>query len=62
MSLNTHLKELERKHKALEEAIHTETVRPSGSDLDVLEMKRKKLQLKDDIARVKADLADKTLH
>jgi hypothetical protein len=62
MSLQTHLKELERKHKALEEAIHDASVRPSSSDLDVLELKRRKLQLKDDIARVKAGLAEKTLH
>jgi hypothetical protein len=62
MSLQTHLKELERKHKALEEAIHDAAVRPSSSDIEMLELKRRKLQLKDDIARVKANLADKTLH
>jgi hypothetical protein len=61
MSLQTHLHELEKKHQALEEAIREAVASPSSSDLDVAEMKRKKLQLKDEIERLKAS-GEATLH
>jgi hypothetical protein len=60
MSLQTHLSELERKHQALEDAIHSKSTSPSGDALELAEMKRKKLQLKDEIMRVKAGLQSKT--
>lgn len=62
MSLQTHLQELERKHKALEEAIHTAIAHPSTSDSELAEMKRKKLLLKDEITRLKTRTASPTLH
>lgn len=63
MSLQTHLSELERKHQALEDAIHSKLSSPSADDLELAEMKRKKLQLKDEINRVKAGLnARSTVH
>jgi hypothetical protein len=62
MSLQMRLKELERKHKALDEAIQNATTRPSSTDADLAEMKRRKLQLKDDIEKVRAGLGSKTLH
>ena len=64
MSLQTHLVELEKKHKALENALASALAHPSASDVELAEMKRKKLHLKDEITRVKASLstAKVTLH
>lgn len=64
MSLQTHLVELEKKHKALENALASALAHPSASDVELAEMKRKKLQLKDEIAKLKASLgtAKVTLH
>ena len=52
MSLQTHLVELERKHRQLEEAIAQAVARPSSDDLTVVELKRKKLLLKEEIERL----------
>ncbi|MEN5082793.1 DUF465 domain-containing protein [Bosea sp. TWI1241] len=62
MSLQTHLVELERKHRQLEEAIAKAATQPSADGLDVLEMKRKKLALKDEIQRVRQAMPHQTLH
>jgi hypothetical protein len=62
MSLQMRLKELERKHKALDEAIQHAMARPSSSDADLAEMKRRKLQLKDDIEKVRAGIPARTVH
>jgi hypothetical protein len=62
MSLQMRLKELERKHKALDEAIQHAIAQPSSTDADLAEMKRRKLQLKDDIEKVRAGMGSKTLH
>jgi len=65
MSVDSHLAELERKHRALDTAIEQELSQPSSSDLKLSELKRKKLQLKDAIMRLKQtreDGAGKTLH
>lgn len=62
MSLQTHLVELERKHRQLEEAIAQAVASPSSSDLGVAELKRKKLLLKDEIERVRLTMPAPTLH
>jgi hypothetical protein len=63
MSLQTHLIELEKKHRALENQIASALAHPSASDVELAEMKRKKLQLKDEIAKLKASMgARQTLH
>ncbi|WP_018631625.1 YdcH family protein [Neomegalonema perideroedes] len=51
MSLANHVKELEKKHKALEDAISTAVNRPAADDLEIQSMKREKLRLKEEIAR-----------
>jgi hypothetical protein len=61
MSLQTHLFELERKHRALEDAIASAQAKPSTDDLTLAELKRKKLQLKDEINRLKIQVAP-TIH
>jgi len=63
MSLQTHLVELEKKHQALESALSRALNHPSASDVELAEMKRKKLQLKDEIAKLKAAISGTvTLH
>jgi hypothetical protein len=53
MSLESHLTELVRRHQAIETAIAVEETHPSADDLKLLELKRKKLQLKDEIEKLK---------
>ncbi|MCO4052542.1 MAG: DUF465 domain-containing protein [Bosea sp.] len=63
MSLQTHLVELEKKHRALENQIASALAHPSASDVELAEMKRRKLQLKDEITKLRASLnARQTLH
>ncbi|KFC66511.1 DUF465 domain-containing protein [Bosea sp. 2YAB26] len=62
MSLQTHLAELERKHRQLEEAIAQAAARPSSDTLSVSELKRKKLLLKEEIERVRMTMPQPTLH
>ncbi|CAN7251281.1 hypothetical protein ASE66_09630 [Bosea sp. Root483D1] len=62
MSLQTHLAELERKHRQLEDAIAQAVSSPSSNDLSVAELKRKKLLLKDEIERVRLTMPSPTLH
>ncbi|MBY0532607.1 MAG: DUF465 domain-containing protein [Xanthobacteraceae bacterium] len=58
MSIQSHLTELERKHQALEREIEAERAHPSGDSLRLAELKRRKLSLKDEIAR----LQEETVH
>ncbi|WP_407518979.1 YdcH family protein [Methylobacterium oryzisoli] len=53
MSLQTHLSELERKHEALEREIQDAISHPSTDDLRIVELKRRKLHLKDEINRLR---------
>jgi hypothetical protein len=56
MSLQTHLSELQAKHKALDLQIEEEQAHPSSDDLAIAELKRKKLKLKDEITRLEAQI------
>ncbi|MDB5592557.1 DUF465 domain-containing protein [Enterovirga sp.] len=53
MALQNHLAELERKHDALEREIQAAATRPATDDAKVAELKRRKLQLKDELTRLK---------
>ena len=53
MALQNHLAELERKHEALEREIHDAAAHPSTDDAKLAELKRRKLQLKDEMTRLK---------
>ena len=55
MPLETHLAELERRHQALEDEINEALTHPSSDRLKIAELKRLKLQVKDEIARLKLD-------
>jgi hypothetical protein len=55
MSMQAHLAELERRHQALEAEIAEARAHPSIDDLEVVELKRRKLLVKDEIARLQVD-------
>jgi len=52
MSIQTHLAELERRQQALEQEICEAQAHPATDDLKIAELKRRKLQVKDEIARL----------
>ena len=53
MSLQSHLAELERRHLTLQREIEKEELHPSSDELKLHELKRKKLLLKDEIAKLR---------
>jgi hypothetical protein len=53
MSMQSHLAELEKKHQALEAEINECLTHPATDDLRIVELKRKKLQVKDEIERLR---------
>jgi hypothetical protein len=55
MSMQLHLADLEQKHQALEQQIDEALAHPSTDDLTIAELKRRKLLVKDQIARLRYD-------
>jgi hypothetical protein len=55
MSIDAHLAELERRHRALEAEISEARAHPSIDDLEIVELKRRKLLVKDEIARLRQE-------
>jgi len=55
MSIDAHLAELERRHRALEAELNEARSHPSIDDLEIVELKRRKLLVKDEIARLRMD-------
>ena len=53
MSMQSNLAELEKKHQALEEQINDCLTHPATDDLTVVELKRRKLLVKDQIERLR---------
>jgi hypothetical protein len=53
MAIQAHLVELERKHKSLESELHEALIHVSTDDLQIAELKRRKLMVKDQIERLK---------
>jgi len=53
MSMQSHLAELEKKHQALEQEISDCLTHPAVDDLRIVELKRKKLLVKDEIERLR---------
>ena len=56
MAIESHLAELEKKHQALEVEINEALTHLSIDDLQIVELKRRKLHVKDEIARLKQDI------
>lgn len=61
MAIQAHLVELERKHRLLETELHDALVHLSTDDLRIVELKRRKLSVKDQIERLRQNIDD-TLH
>jgi len=55
MTIEHHIVELQKRHELLDQAIATETQSPSSDDLQVTELKRQKLRLKEEIERLSGD-------
>ncbi|HXZ21280.1 MAG TPA: DUF465 domain-containing protein [Pseudolabrys sp.] len=53
MSMQSHLAELEKRHRALEDEINECLAHPAVDDLKIVELKRRKLQVKDEIERLR---------
>lgn len=53
MSVESHLAELQRRHEALKKQIEEAATHPGTDGLEITEMKRRKLHIKDEIARLK---------
>ena len=55
MATSTHLAELVQRHRMLEDEISEALRHPSTDDFKLAELKRRKLQVKDEIARLQQD-------
>ena len=54
MAIETHIEQLEAKHKLLETALDQLMTHPSKSDVEIADMKRQKLHLKDRISQLRS--------
>ncbi|MBI3434988.1 MAG: DUF465 domain-containing protein [Proteobacteria bacterium] len=55
MGIEAHLAELEHRHQALEDELAEALQHPSVDDTKIAELKRRKLQVKDEIMRIRQD-------
>lgn len=53
MTTEGHIAALERRHHELDRQIDAEMLRPTRDDLLITALKRKKLEIKDELARMK---------
>jgi hypothetical protein len=60
MSIESHIAELEKKHRAIEKEIEMELLHPNSDDTKVSSLKRKKLRIKDEMVRLQSP--EPTLH
>jgi hypothetical protein len=52
MSMSSHLQELQRKHQHLSDAVEAAQRSPGTDDLAIADLKKQKLKLKEEIARL----------
>jgi hypothetical protein len=52
MTLAAHLAELSEKHRLLEQRLQEEMSRPGSDDIEIRRLKREKLKLKDEMAKL----------
>lgn len=57
MSLKNHLNELMLKHRALEKELTDAMAHPATTDSQLIDIKRRKLKVKDEISRIEKDMA-----
>jgi hypothetical protein len=55
MAIESHLAELEKRHQALDQEISEALAHPSTDGLRIVELKRLKLHVKDEIMRLRQD-------
>jgi hypothetical protein len=55
MAIESHLAELEKRHRSLESELNEALTHLSADDLQIAELKRKKLYVKDEIERIRHD-------
>ncbi|MDJ0821176.1 MAG: DUF465 domain-containing protein [Paracoccaceae bacterium] len=55
MSLSSHVQELKRKHQSLSEAVEEAQRAPGVDDLQIAELKKQKLRIKEEITRLSAE-------
>ena len=56
MTLQAHLSELAAKHKALESELADALAHPASSDVEIAELKRKKLRIKDEMSKLEGQM------
>lgn len=52
MSLSSHLEELKKKHESLSVAVESAQKAPGTTDVEITQMKKQKLRLKEEITRL----------
>ncbi|MEM8750883.1 MAG: DUF465 domain-containing protein [Pseudomonadota bacterium] len=52
MSLDAHIEQLQSKHQKLEGELSSLVLSPSASDTEIADLKRRKLQIKDQILKL----------
>lgn len=52
MSVSSHLTELKRKHEVLSQRVEDAHRNPSTDDLSIIELKKRKLRLKEEITKL----------
>ncbi|MDA8747195.1 DUF465 domain-containing protein [Litoreibacter sp.] len=52
MTISSHLSELKRKHDALSQKVEAAQRSPSAETLSIVELKKQKLRLKEEISRL----------
>ena len=62
MSVDSHLAELERRHEALKREIHEAQSHPGFDEFEVAQLKRRKLHIKDEIAKLQKHEHLETVH
>ena len=62
MSVDSHLAELERRHEALKREIHEAQSHPGFDEFEVAQLKRRKLHIKDEIAKLQKHAHPETVH
>lgn len=55
MSLSSHIEELKKKHEALSERVEEVQRAPGSSDLEIADLKKQKLRIKEEIERLSVD-------
>lgn len=55
MTVQAHIETLKKKHQALDAELASAKISPSVDDVEISEIKRRKLSLKDEITRLEND-------